>query len=126
MSRRLQRNLLNSGGDTFFGGNGLFLRFGSPLLTVFSLLNYLATFLLKKQDSTMPPNSFATSATAKNRVAVHRYLLAFGHCYRHCRLCGRLFAYGSHQHVPPHPPIIWALVAGLRSCTARSYCTPCT
>jgi hypothetical protein len=35
MSRRLQRNPLNSGGDTFFGGNGLFIRFGSPFLIVF-------------------------------------------------------------------------------------------
>ncbi len=52
----------------------------------------------------MPPNSVPTSATAKNRVAMHRYLLAFGCCDCHCRLCGRLFAYGLHQHVPPHPP----------------------
>jgi hypothetical protein len=52
----------------------------------------------------MPLNSVATSATAKNRVAVRHYLLAFGRCDCHCRLCGRLFAYGSHQHVPPHPP----------------------
>jgi hypothetical protein len=52
----------------------------------------------------MPLNSVAKSATAKNRVVVHRYILAFGRYYRHCRLCGRLFVYGSHQHVPPHPP----------------------
>ncbi len=81
-----------------------FFCFGSPLLTVFKSLYHLATFLLKKQDSPTPPNSVATSATAKNRVAVRRYLLAFGRCDCHCSLCGRLFAYGSHQHVPPHPP----------------------
>jgi hypothetical protein len=40
---------------------------------------------------------------AKNRVADHRYLLAFGPCNRHCRLCGRLFEIGFHQHVPSHP-----------------------
>jgi hypothetical protein len=35
MSRRHQWNPRNSGGDTFFGGNGLFFGFGFPLLTVF-------------------------------------------------------------------------------------------
>ncbi len=52
----------------------------------------------------MPLNSVATSATAKNCVAVRRFLLAFGRCNRYCSLCGRLFEYGFHQHVPPHPP----------------------
>ncbi len=55
----------------------------------------------------MPPNSVATSATAKNRVAVRHYLLAFGHCDRQCSLCGRLFGYGSHQHVPPRVDMKW-------------------
>jgi hypothetical protein len=103
MSRRLQRNLLNSGGDTFFGGNGLLLWFWVSAFNSLSLFYHLATFLLKKQDSPMPPNSVATSASAKNRVAVRRYLLAFGCCDCHCRLCGRLFECGFHQHVPPHP-----------------------
>ncbi len=35
MSCRLQRNSRNSGGVTFFGGDGLSLIFRSPLLTVF-------------------------------------------------------------------------------------------
>jgi hypothetical protein len=80
----------------------------------------------------MPPNGVAKSATAKNRAAVCRYLLAFGRYYCHFHLCGRLLAYGSHQHVPHillrqsrPPPIIWAPAGGLRSCTAWSYCTPC-
>ncbi len=36
-------------------------------------------------------------------MAKRRYLLAFGWCDCKCRLCERLFAYGLHQHVPPHP-----------------------
>jgi hypothetical protein len=104
MSRRLQRNPRNSYSNTLFVGNGLFLRFWASLYQSLSLLYHLATFLLKKQDSPMPPNSIATSATDKNHIMVHCNLLAFGRCDCHCRLCGRLFVYGSHQHVPPHPP----------------------
>jgi hypothetical protein len=94
-----------------------FFSFGSPFLTVFRLLYHLATFLLQKQDSPMPPNSVAKSA----------------HPDHHRRLCGRFFANG-YTNINPHllwrqsrpPTIIWASAGCLRKCTARSYPTPCT
>jgi hypothetical protein len=65
MSRRLQQNSRNSGGDMFFGGDGLSLVFRSPLLTVFKSFIQFGNFLLKKQESSTPPISVAKSATAK-------------------------------------------------------------
>ncbi len=65
MSRRLQRTSRNSGGDTFFGGDGLFSFLGLRFYQSLNLLYHLATFLLKKQDSTTPPNIVAKSVTAK-------------------------------------------------------------
>jgi hypothetical protein len=52
--------------------------------------------------------------------------LAFGRCDCHCRICARLFAYGSHQHVPPHPPeakppLSYHLGSGRRP--EKSHCT---
>jgi hypothetical protein len=55
MSRHLQQNSRNSGGDTFFGGNGLPFVFRSPLLTVFkSYIPFGNFFTLKTRLSEAP------------------------------------------------------------------------
>jgi hypothetical protein len=64
MSPRLQRNPRNSSGDTFFGGNGLFFGFGSPLLTVFK--------------SFIPFGNFFTSKTRLSDASKQRHNIGDG------------------------------------------------
>jgi hypothetical protein len=48
MNRRLQQNLRNSGGYTFFGGDSLFFVFRSLLLTVFNYFKPFGNFFYLK------------------------------------------------------------------------------
>jgi hypothetical protein len=104
MSRRLQQNPGNSGGDTFFIGNGLFLRFWVSAFNSLSVFNTIWQLFYLKNKTRRCLQTALQHWRWLNRIAVRHYLLAFSCCDCHCRLCGRLFAYGSHQHVPPHPP----------------------
>jgi hypothetical protein len=132
MSCRLQRNSRNSGSDMFFGGDSLSFVFRSSHLTVFKSFIPFGIFLLKKQDSLTPPNSFAKSATAKTTWLT---LLPLG-IWPLLLEIASFAEYFLHMVTPTCPPhilwtqscphtIIWAL-AGLRKCTAGSYRTPCT
>ncbi len=131
MSHRLQQNPGTSGGDTFFIGNGRFLRFWVSAFHSLSVFYTIWQLFYLKNKTRRCLQTVLQHWRRLNRIAVRHYLLAFA-VIAIAAFVGD-FLHMVHTNMFPHillrqsrpPPIIWALAGGLRKCNALSYCTLC-